>query len=318
MRGLTARVVAIGILATGSVLLHAQQVEKPSSPAVFKAGVQAVVVAASVRDGRGRVVRNLKKSDFEVIDSGFGKPIQEFYSGNAPISLAVLLDISGSMGIGGNMDRARHAVAEATKNLHDASDEAALFTFDSGLQQVVEFTKDLERVRQVSLKGTPWGTTSLFDAIAHAARSVAERDNRHRAVLVVTDGIDTGSTLTASEVSAIASAIDVPVYLLTVVNPLDHPGGEFEVLAADQKVAQTATLADLARWTGGDMRIVSVPSQTVEELADLFAELRHQYLIIFEPGPRPGWHPLEIRTRKKDLVVRARGGYTTVPPQSGS
>ena len=66
-----------------------------------------------------------------------------------------------------------------------------------------------------------------------------------------------------------------------------------------QRVAQTATLADLARWTGGDMRIVSVPTQTEQELDDLFSELRYQYLIIFEPGPRPGWHPLEIRTRKK-------------------
>ena len=315
---MVAQVVVAGVL-TGTTLLHAQQAgQTQAAPPVFKAGVQAVVVAASVRDGRGRIVRNLKKSDFEVIDTGFGRPITEFYSGNAPVSLAVLLDISGSMGIGGNMDRARNAVAVATRNLRDASDEAALYTFDSSLQKVVDFTKDLERIRQVSLKGTPWGITSLFDAIAETARSAAERDNRHRAVLVITDGIDTGSRLTAAEVSAIASAIDVPVYLLTVVNPLDHPGGDFEVLAADEKVAQTATLADLARWTGGDMRIVSVPEQTVEELADLFAELRHQYLIIFEPGPRPGWHPLEIRTRNRDLVVHARSGYTTVPPQSGS
>jgi Ca-activated chloride channel family protein len=320
MRRVIAQVVVAGMLATGTSALDAQQAgtSQPDSPAVFKAGVEAVVVAASVRDDKGRIVRNLKKSDFEVIDTGFGRPIREFYSGDAPISLAVLLDISGSMGVGGNMDRARQAVAVATTNLRDANDEAALFTFDSTLQQVVEFTKDLERVRQVSLKGTPWGKTSLFDAIAETARSAADRDNRHRAVLVITDGVDTGSSLSAREVSAIASAVDVPVYLLTVVNPLDHPGGEFEVIAADGRSTQAATLADLARWTGGDMRIVSMPAQTVEELGDLFAELRHQYLIIFEPGPRPGWHPLEIRTRKKDLVVHARSGYTTVPPQSGS
>ena len=70
--------------------------------------------------------------------------------------------------------------------------------------------------------------------------------------------------------------------------------------AADGRSTDTATLADLARWTGGDMRIcqraLHTPSTSVK---DLFAELRHQYLITFEPGPRPGWHPLEIRTRKK-------------------
>ena len=151
MRRLLTHIVVAGMVG-GMGFLHAQQAGKPGGAPVFKAGVQAVVVAASVRDGRGRVVRDLKKSDFQVIDTGFGRPIQEFYSGNAPVSLAVLLDISGSMAIGGNMDRARHAVGVATMNLNDAGDEAALFTFDSSLQQVVEFTKDMARVRQVSLR----------------------------------------------------------------------------------------------------------------------------------------------------------------------
>jgi len=125
--------------------------------------------------------------------------------------------------------------------------------------------------------------------------------------------------MAAADVSAIASSIDVPVYLLTVVNPVDHPGGEFGVLVSDQKATSTATLADLARWTGGDMRIASVPEHTTEAIQDLFAELRHQYLIIFEPGARPGWHPLEIRTRKKTLIVHARSGYMSGPSsRSGS
>jgi hypothetical protein len=147
---------------------------------------------------------------------------------------------------------------------------------------------------------------------------VADRGNRHRAVLVITDGVDTGSRLTAPQVSAIASAIDVPVYLLTVANPVDHPGEEFAVRAAPERVAETATLADLARWTGGDMRIVSVRAHTDKELEDLFAELRHQYVLIFEPGPRPGWHPLEIRTRNHTHVVRARSGYVTAPRPTGN
>jgi Ca-activated chloride channel family protein len=332
MRGLILRTVVAGAVAVAATGLRAQQAGvQPVPPArgaerppaqeqapVFRGGVDRVVIAASVRDMRGRLVRDLKKSDFAVIDSGYGKPIQEFYAGNAPISLAVLLDISGSMGVGGNMDRARHAVGIAMGNLRDADDEAALFTFDSTLQQVVGFTRDLDRVRRVSLEGTPWGKTSLYDAIAQTANAVAERGNRHRAVLVITDGVDTGSRMSAAEVAAIASSIDVPVYLLTVVNPLDHPGGEFGVLASDQRVTNTATLADLARWPGGDMRIASVPMHTVKELDDLFAELRHLYLIILEPGPRPGWHPLEIRTPRKNLVVHARSGYTTALAPSGS
>jgi VWFA-related protein len=282
----------------------------------FRSGVEAVSVTVSVRDNRNRVVRDLKQDDFQVIDSGFGKPIRDFWTGDAPISLAILLDISGSMAVGGNMDRARQAVDIGLSNMR-YGDEASLYTFDSRLEEVVPFTTELERVRSVNLEGTPFGMTSLFDAIAETARSAAERANRHRAVLVITDGTDTGSKRSAPEVSGIASAIDVPVYLLTVVNPADHPGGEFAVVKTGT-VSETATLADLARWTGGDMRIASVPSHTVEGLSDLFLELRHQYVITFEPGARAGWHPLEIRTRKKNLVVHARSGYMSGPSRTES
>lgn len=284
----------------------------------FRSAVEVVTVAVAVRDRRNRVVRDLKRSDFEVFDSGAPTTIRDFYSGDSPISLAILLDISGSMAMGGNMSRAREAVGVATMNLRAAEDEVALFTFDSKLREVMDFTGDLHRVSALNLEGTPWGVTSLFDAIEATARKVGDRANRHRAVLVISDGVDTASTLTAPQVSGIASAIDVPVYLLTVVNPLDHPGGEFEVLQAADKKAGSASLSDLARWTGGDIRFASVPAHTSEAVRDLFSELRFQYLITFEPGARAGWHPIEIRTRKKNLVVHARSGYLSGPSQRGT
>ena len=308
---------ALTVLVGAVVPLVAQDAARPGPQATFKSSVELVSVAASVRDDRGRVIRDLAQADFEVYDNGVRRQIKDFYAGDSPVSLAVLLDISGSMAVGGNMDRAREAVAVAMSNLRPSGDEAALFTFDSVLQEVVQFTTDLDRVRQVSLEGTPWGKTSLYDAIAETAKTVAERTNRHRAVLVITDGVDTGSRLSAPEVSGIASSIDVPVYLLAVVTPLDHPGTELSVIS-DGRAAETATLADLARWTGGDMRIASVPTHTVVAVKDLFAELRHQYLITFEPGPAPGWHPLEIRTRKKNHIVHARSGYWSGPSRTGS
>ena len=312
------RVAALVVSAIAGAPLSGGQVVHGQEPQItFKAGVEAVTVNVSVRDQRGRLVRELKKSDFELFDSGVAREIRDFYTGDSPVSLAVLLDISGSMSVGGNMNRAREAVGIAMKTLRDQSDEAALFTFDSELREVVRFTRDLDRVRRVSLEGRPWGQTSLYDAVAQTARTVAERTNRHRAVLVITDGVDTGSRMKAPEVSAIASSIDVPVYLLAVVNPVDHLGGEFGVIQSEIRVAETATLADLARWTGGDMRMASESLQTAEAIADLFAELRQQYVITFEPGVRAGWHPLEIRTRKKDLIVHARSGYIAGPSRTG-
>jgi Ca-activated chloride channel family protein len=313
-------VLAVSVLVGASSLSAQNDASRSSTQqpqATFKSGVDLVTLSVAVRTEKGRVVQDLQSADFTVLDSGRPTKIVDFYVGDSPISLAILLDISGSMAVGGNMDRAREAVNVATMNLRGEEDEAALFTFDSELRQVVGFTKDLENVRRVSLKGTPWGKTSLYDAIGDTATSVSERANRHRALLVITDGVDTGSRFTAAQVSAVASSIDVPVYLLTVVTPLDHPGTEFEV-TSDGRSTQTATLDDLARWTGGDMRIASTPAHISMAVQDLFTELRHQYLISFEPGVRPGWHPLEIRTRKKGLVVHARGGYMSGPSRTGS
>ena len=277
--------------------------------ATFKSGVDLVTVTAAVRDGHGRVVRDLARADFQVMDGGVSQPIKDFLAGDSPVSVAILLDISGSMGVGGNMDRARDAVRTVLAHLQAKGDEAALYTFDSKLVEAVPFTTDLERIRKLSLAGRPWGTTSLYDSIAATAKAVADRENRHRAVLVVTDGVDTGSHMKAAQVSAIASSIDVPVYLLAVVNPVDHPGGRDSVIEAAGEHSDVATLSDLARWTGGDMRICSMPEHTVAAVDDLFGELRYQYLITFEPGLRAGWHPLEIRILKKNLVVHARSGY---------
>jgi Ca-activated chloride channel homolog len=318
MRRLSAFVASVLVGASSlSAQTDASRSSTQQSQATFKSGVDLVTLSVAVRTEKGRIVRDLQSEDFTVLDSGRPTKIVDFYVGDSPISLAILLDISGSMAVGGNMDRAREAVNVATMNLRGGEDEAALFTFDSELRQVVGFTKDLEDVRRVSLKGTPWGKTSLYDAIGDTATSVSERANRHRALLVITDGVDTGSKFTAAQVSAVASSIDVPVYLLTVVTPLDHPGTEFEV-TSDGRSTQTSTLDDLARWTGGDMRIASTPAHISMAVQDLFTELRHQYLISFEPGVRPGWHPLEIRTRKKGLVVHARGGYMSGPSRTGS
>jgi hypothetical protein len=118
-------------------------------------------------------------------------------------------------------------------------------------------------------------------------------------------------------VSGIAASIDVPVHLLVVATPIDHPGDRLSVVVYGASTS-TATLADLARWTGGGMRIASAPAHGVTAVRDLLEELRYQYLITFEPDPRPGWHPLEVRTRDRDLIVHARGGYMSGPAATGN
>jgi VWFA-related protein len=301
-------------LSTG--VLAQDQASAPAPQATFRGGVEAVAVSVTIRDSRGRVVRDLAKEDFEILDSGVRAPITDFFAGEGPISLAVLMDVSGSMAVGGNMARAREAVSMLTAALLPM-DEVAFFTFDSKLQQVVPFTTDLSRISQASLTGRPWGVTSLFDSIKETAELVAERANRHRALLVITDGVDTASRLTPTEVSGVASSIDVPVYLMSVVTPSDHTGDELAAVTEESRT-RSATLADLARWTGGDMRMVSRSTQTQLAVQDLVTELRHQYVVSFEPGTKPGWHPIEVRVRKRDMFAHTRGGYVADPARSGN
>jgi Ca-activated chloride channel family protein len=176
------------------------------------------------------------------------------------------------------------------------------------LHEVAPFTVDTRTLQGTLGEVDPFGATSLHDAIADAAKRVATRSGRRRAVVVITDGIDNGSGLTPGEVSAIASAIDVPVYILATVLPIDHAGREG---ASRRPVVEgdDGTIENLAMWTGGAFFYVSTPSDTSNASRQVLDELRTQYVIVFEPASTTGWRPLEIRTRNKDYVVRARSGY---------
>jgi len=279
--------------------------QTPQTPA-FKGGVDMVRVAAVVRDRKGRFVQDLTARDFEVLESGKTKPIADFRTDIAGVSIAILFDVSGSME--GHLPNAREAARHVLSWLDTERDEAAVFTFDTHLDEAAPFTTGL-RSLPASMDGKiPFGETSLHDAIALTAKRVGEREGRRRAVVVLTDGADNASHLKPSEVSAAASAIDVPVYIFGIVPSIDNPSEETATnsIAAS---AFTGPLADLASWTGGHVLVASTPAQRSVAARQIIDELRHQYLIAFESSGTPGWHPLVVRARNKDLTVRARSGY---------
>ena len=279
----------------------------------FRSGVDLVTVNAVVRDQHGRVVTNLKAGDFYVADGGAWRPIKQFRTEEAPVSVALLFDASGSMRIAEKLEAARRAARQFLAYLHPGMDELAIYSFDSGLHQLQAFAPyrgdgTLER----SLVGLdPFGMTSLNDAIATTARDVAVRPNAHRAVIVLTDGLDNNSRLTPAEVSGIASAIDVPVYVMAVVAPIDQTAAAAAINS--DHFAPSGNLDDLARWTGGRFFLTSELVQSGLAARDIAEELRHQYFIAFEPAGREGWHPVEVRAKDRHLAVRARNGYFTGP-----
>lgn len=302
-------ILGLAVLAASETAAQGRPVPVERDPApTFRSGVEMVTVRVSVRDRNGRIVRDLSRDDFRLIDSGFGRPIESVFASDSALSVAVLVDISGSMAIDRNIDRARRAVEALVDSLHSGRDELALFTFDTVLREIAPFTSDLARSGVPNLTESPFGQTSLYDAIADAATLVGRRGNRHRALLVVTDGVDNGSLRTAGEVSSVASAIAVPVHVITVGGPLDRRDGIGGAAGADGDVV-AASLADLARWTGGSVHATGTREELLAVLGELLSGLRYQYVLTFQPGFRRGWHPIEIRTADDNLVVHARGGY---------
>jgi len=279
----------------------------PQEPpvATFKSGVDVVRIAAVVRDHKGRFVRDLSAHDFEVLDGGWPRTITDFRPDTTGVSIALLFDVSGSME--GRLASAREAAAHVLSWL-DSRDEAAVFTFDTRLDEVKPFTAGLKSLPDAMTSVVPFGATSLHDAIAETAQRVGAREGRRRAVVVFTDGYDTWSRLQPAQVSAVASRIDVPVYILGIVPSIDNPGAETATASAERS-ALAGPLVDLASWTGGHTFVASTPAQRSTSAREILEELRHQYLIAFESSGQPGWHSLVVRARNRGLTVRARSGY---------
>jgi VWFA-related protein len=293
--------VAVSLAALSSAPTAAQ--EPPI--AAFKSSIDVVRISAVVRDHKGRFVRDLSARDFEILDGGEPQRIADFRDDIAGVSAAFLFDVSGSME--GQLVNAREAASHLISWLDPLRDEVAIFTFDTRLDEVLQFTVGLKALPESLSTVEPFGATSLHDAIAATARQVAARAGRRQAVVVFTDGADNASRLTPAEVSGIASAIDVPVYIFGIVPAIDNPSEDIATVSAQQLM--TGGLANLATWTGGHIFIASNIAQRSNAAHQIIDELRHQYLISFESSGRPGWHPLVVRARSKDLVVRARSGY---------
>ena len=312
-------VTAMFTLAAPAMQAQNQPQEQQAAPR-FRTSVDLVSVAAVVRDRKGRFVTDLTKKDFQVVEAGQSRDIVDFRAEvNGPVKLAVLMDVSGSMRMAQRTSDARRAAEHIFANLATA-DEAAVFSFDTMLAEVQTFTRDRVKL-QASLTDIdpPFGQTSLYDAIAGTARMVADVSKsgaaglpQRSAVVVITDGVDTHSRMSPSEVSLVASGIDVPVYIFAVVASVDDPRE-----SEDQRRAAVASnLQELARNTGGELLISSSPAQASIAARQIISELRHQYVLAFEASARAGWRPLEIRTRKDNHVVRARSGYNGASPSS--
>ena len=272
----------------------------------FRAALDVVTIHASVRDRHGRPVTGLSPGDFQIRDNGQLRQILSLRADqSSPISLALLVDVSGSMRLSGKMAMAREAYSMVLSQLRQGQDEAAVYIFDQSLQERRGFTRDIAGLQGALADLEAFGATSLYDATAAAARRVAQRPSANKAIVVFTDGTDTSSRMTASDVSGIAASIDVPVYVVATV-----PASEQRQLSEPARATPAgADLRDLAAWTGGRFVFASNAVETTAAAAALIAELRHQYLLGIEAAGDREWRRLDVRVSRPASVVKARAGY---------
>ena len=289
------------ILASGSSADLSARQDKP----MFKAAARLVPVSVTVRDEKGRPVTGLKQEDFEVLSDDQVKPISNFRSEPSPITIALLVDRSGSMRMPASTAAASDAAHHLVSWLSPETDRFGVFAFDVESTQTSPFGP----VSPESLKSLdnlpPYGATSLYDALDFTGAALVNEGSPRRAVVAITDGRENASKTTADEVASRAATIDVPVYIIAIAPDPDQERGNDVILGPRSPLEQ------LTDRTGGAFFFAGVPSQASIAARTIVNELRQQYLIAFTPDTRPGWHKLTVRTKQSHKSVRARAGYVT-------
>ena len=303
------RIVALALLLAG--LARPGLAQAPT----FAARSDLVVVSATAVDRDGRPIRDLAKEELRVFDEGRPQRILHFSTArDAPARVLLLVDASGSMDGQLKTASSQMAALQLIAAL-DAPDEVALAGFDSRYLGVVRFTRDREAIQQGFKELTPWGPTALHDALDQASSDLASHGEGRRAVVVITDGIDTASTKTPDEVIARSRALDVPIYAVSVLSPLDDPRSPLFAGRVRTAVATAGSvlLARYAHMSGGAAFAVS-DFKGLKAAADkISGELKHQYRLGYDPpaGP-PHFRRIEVRSTRKGVVIRTRSGY--MPP----
>src|SRR5207237_5554370 len=175
----------------------------------FKVLVDLVLVPVTIMDGMNRLVRGLAQDNFQVFEGKHAQDIRYFSSEDAPVSLGIILDVSGSMS--DKIYRAREAVLDFL-NSANPQDEFFMITFADKPEQAADFTEQVEDIQSKLIYAMPRGRTSLLDAIYLGISKMRQAKHSRKALLVIWDGGDDHSSYTESEIVAQVKEADVMIY----------------------------------------------------------------------------------------------------------
>ncbi len=296
----------LGLLAAGPARADPQGLR-------FSSSSSQVVLSATAVYKNGRPILDLRREEWRVYEEGRLQKVEHFAQAHdSRARILLLLDASGSMNGELKTASSKMAVVQILSAL-GPEDEAALAGFDHKYWGIVQFTREHKRILEAFHELEPFGSTALHDALDKAAHDIASHGEGRRAVVVITDGVDTASQKAPDAVIARSRALDVPIYAVSVVSPLDDPGSQL-FTGKDRPPAASQGLPVLRRYTelsGGSAFTVSDFKGLRAAAAQIVDELKHQYRLGYEPLLGPArFRRIEVRTTRKGITVRTRSGYT--------
>ena len=270
----------------------------------IRVDVNLVLVPATVTDPLNRLVTGLEKENFQIFDNNTGQAIRSFSTEDAPVTIGIVFDLSGSMG--SKYNRARKALSEFLRT-SNPQDEFFVVGFNDKPAVIVDYTSDIDDVeaRMVMLK--PENRTALIDAIYLGVSHLKQAKYERKALLIISDGGDNRSRYTEGELRRVVRESDVQLYAIGIFD---------QYAATPEEQTGPLLLSDVTEMTGGRMFRVSDMGDLGDIASRISAELRNQYVIGYRPSEVKhdgNWRKLKIRlvppAGLPPLTVHNRQGY---------
>ncbi|MDE3199548.1 MAG: VWA domain-containing protein [Acidobacteriota bacterium] len=284
--------------ATGSSALRA----RPGG--LIRMNVNLVLIPVTVTDPMNRLVTGLEKSDFKIYENGGQQKIVSFASEDAPVSIGIIFDLSGSMN--SKLIRARQSILQFIKTANP-QDEFFVIGFNDRPELIEDFTSSVDDIQARLATVRSGHRTALLDAIYYGVEKMKQARHDRRALLIVSDGGDNRSRYTEGEVRSQVRESDVELYAIGIFDPY---------AATPEERGGPILLNDLCEQTGGRMFRVDDISEMGDIAEKISTELRNQYVIGYNPknlSHDGKWRKVKVKLDPPPglppLTVHARSGY---------
>jgi Ca-activated chloride channel family protein len=305
-------IVCAGLIGAGSALLSQQDAKKEGISVDIS--VIAITISVTVQDKGGRYIKDLAEKDFAVFENNRKRPLTYFrHDSDAPVSLTILLDVSGSMAVQDKLDEIKSCLRPFLFSVLKPRDEVSLLIFADGAVEVAARHSTAKDVFWAVLEKTAaYGKTALNDAVGVSPEFANKGRYEKRALLLLTDGVENDSQYSADKALEVARRVDVPIYTIGYKIPLDEEDLRKLKKTPDANPSGiAASLERFSRATGGKAFFIRSPEDVTAALREIKDELSHQYIIGYTSYKNltNEYRHIRVTTPKKNYRVRTRQGY---------